>query len=34
MKLESPEEALKAVLGPEIHALGSAPGPLSAQVGG
>jgi len=32
VKLESPEEALKAMLGPEIDALGSGQGPLSAQV--
>lgn len=33
-KLVSPEEALKALLGPEMHVLGEGPGPLSAQVRG
>lgn len=32
MKLESPEEALKAMLGPEINALGSGHSLLSAQA--
>ncbi len=31
-KFTDPEAALTALLGPELHALGAAPGPLSAQV--